>query len=138
MTQIGRVALVVLALVAMACGSSGGTGSLTELQKVQVGALDVVLLSDDGALGHDRDTFVVEFRSTPDGSLVDVGHVKTSATMPMPGMPPMFGDIALSPTPVAGRYAGTSQLGMAGTWRLAIDWDGPVGTGSATFSPMVQ
>ena len=138
MTTITRLALVTIALSVPACGSSSGTVRLTELHRLQSGDLDVVLLSEDGSLGHGRDTFVVEFRSRADGSLVDVGPVKISATMPMAGGAPMFASVELASADAPGRYNGTSDFGMAGTWRLSLAWDGPRGSGSVAFAPMVQ
>ena len=98
----------------------------------------MVLLSERSAIAHDRDTFVLEFRSASDDSLVDVGQVTINATMPMPGSSPMFGDVTAEPASIPGRYTGTSDLSMAGTWQLTVDWKGDHGTGSARFSPMVQ
>lgn len=134
MTKIARVMLILVTLTGAACGPTGGTDSLTELSRVQSGALEVVLLSENGVLSNDRGTFVLEFRSTSDSSLVDAGQVTAGATMPMPGSSPMFGDIEVEPTPVPGRYAGTSDFSMAGTWRLTVEWEGPAGPGSATFT----
>ena len=57
--------------------------------------------------------------------------------MPMPGMP-MFGTIDVQRTDVPGRYAATGEFAMAGTWRMTIEWDGPQGRGSVTFSGSVQ
>lgn len=121
------------ACIAAACG---GAARLDELQKVRSGTLDVVLLSPHAALRHGKDEFVLEFR-TSDGTLVDVGDVKATASMPMPGMP-MFGSIAVRKTDVAGRYRADAEFSMAGTWRLAIEWDGPNGKGAVAFSGSVQ
>ena len=98
---------------------------------------DVVLLSPRDRLRHGKDSFVVEFRSTSDGKLVDVGDVRGSATMPMPGMA-MFGTIEVKRGEVVGRYAADSQFDMAGTWRMTIQWQGPAGQGSVTFAGTVQ
>ena len=124
-------ALLLLATVTFACGR-GDTASI-ELQRVRSGATEVVLLSSHEALRHGNDRFFVEFRSSADGSLVDAGEVRGSATMPMPGMP-MFGSIAVKPTGTVGRYAVESSFEMAGTWRMTLEWQG----GSATFSTSVQ
>jgi hypothetical protein len=137
MIRAAAFLIVMLAMGASTC-SSGSRGPATELLRMRSGDLTVVLLSDGGALAHDRDTVVVEFRLVSDDSLVDVGTVKASATMPMPGGSPMFGGLTLGPTAVPGRYEGTSNLGMAGTWLVAIEWEGPRGSGSTTLSPMVQ
>ena len=97
-----------------------------------------MLLSSDTAVNTGKDTFTVEFRATSDGRLVDVGEVKANATMPMTGMAPMFGPVDVERTAVPGRYWATSELSMAGEWRLSLEWEGPAGQGSVTFSPMVH
>jgi hypothetical protein len=102
-----KIALVMLAvtLVALsgaACGRSDQGANATELQRLKSGALDVVLLSPHQGLSHGEDTFILEFRSSSNGSLVDVGEVRGSATMPMPGMP-MLGSIDVTRTSVPGR-----------------------------------
>jgi hypothetical protein len=121
--------------LAAACG--GGTARLTELETVAAGPVQVVLLSNHEALRHGKDSFVLEFRSNPGGAPVDVGTVKATASMPMPGMP-MFGTIDVRRTNVIGRYDATGEFSMAGHWRLAVEWDGPGGHGSVSFSSTVQ
>ena len=128
--------LVVIGAASAACSHRADT--LTELQRQREGAVDVVLLSPGDGLHHGGDTFMVEFRSVSSGSLVDVGTVRGSANMPMAGMPMMPGMIDIATTEVAGRYEATSDLSMAGTWRLSIDWEGPAGRGSVTFPATVQ
>ena len=110
---------------ARACGA-GRDAQLTELERVKSGTLEVVLLSDHDALRHGKDYFVIEFRS--DTGAVDVGTVKATASMPMAGMP-MFGRIDVQRSDVPGRYAATGEFSMAGRWRIAVEWDGPEGTG---------
>lgn len=138
--RVGLVGFVVMTLVVgAACGRAGTpTESLRELAKSRAGNLDVVLLTADAGLTTGKDTVTVEFRRLPDGGLVDVGAVKANATMPMTGMAPMFGPVDVEPTNVPGRYIATSELSMAGEWRLSLEWNGPAGQGSVTFSPMVN
>lgn len=124
-----------LLILTISCG--GGSERLTELERVKAGALQVVLLSDHEALKHGKDSFVLEFRTDPGGALVDVGAVTANASMPMPGMP-MFGAIDVQRTNVAGRYAATGEFSMAGRWRLTVEWDGPAGRASISFSGSVQ
>jgi len=111
--------------------------NVTEIQRLRSGGVDVVLLSPQDGLRHGQDTFVIEFRSAADGTLIDAGVLKGSATMPMAGMP-MMGAIDIARTDVAGRYSATGDLSMAGTWRLTIEWSGQAGQGSVTFSTSVQ
>jgi hypothetical protein len=135
LSAIVRAGVVVIAAVAAGCGPAD-TANLTELQRVKSGTLDIVLLSPRDALRHGKDEFTIEFRASDD-HLVDAGEVRGGATMPMAGAP-MFGSLDVKRTNVAGRYAATGEFSMAGTWRLSIEWDGPAGRGSATFSGAVQ
>jgi len=122
-----------LTLLVTACGGA----KLTELQRVNSGPLDVVLLSSHDGIKHGQDSFIIEFRSA-DGALVHVGDVRASATMPMPGSP-MFGSIEVKRTSVAGRYTADAKFDMAGTWRTTIQWSAPSSPGSSvTFSGNVQ
>ena len=113
-------------------GCAGETAPLKEVGRVHSGQLDVVLLSAGESLKQGKGTFVIEFRDGS-GGLVDVGTVMLSASMPMPGMAPMFGENSVTPTSTKGRYDVASNFGMAGTWRLQIAWDGPAGRGSASL-----
>ena len=126
-----------LTIVTLAMAIGCGPGKMTELQKVRSGTLDLVLLSPRNGLRHGNDTFVIEFRSTASGALVDVGNVHASANMPMAGTP-MFGTVDVQRTEVSGRYAANGEFGMAGTWRMTIQWDGPAGQGSVSFPGTVQ
>jgi YtkA-like protein len=134
-TRRGCAGILWIALASMACGRSGT--QLTELERAKSGMLDIVLLSTHDALRHGNDAFVMEFRSTADGKLVDVGVVRANATMPMSGMP-MFGSIDVKRTDVAGRYTANGQFEMAGTWRMTVQWQGAAGHGSVTFSGTVR
>src|SRR5262245_48193795 len=131
----GQAVCAVL-LIVTACAACRSADKLTELQRVKSGMYDVVLLSPHEALRHGKDTFVIEFRSAG-GDLVDVGDVRGSATMPMPGAP-MFGTIDVKRTDVPGRYTADGQFDMAGTWRLTIEWKSASGTGSVSFAGTVQ
>jgi Cu(I)/Ag(I) efflux system membrane protein CusA/SilA len=107
------------------------------IQRVEAGDLDVVLLSTTGTLRQGRNSFTIEFRRAGTTTLVDAGTVRASANMPMPGMV-MSGGLQVMPTAVPGRYAATAEFGMAGAWHMAIEWDGPAGTGSVNFQGGVQ
>ena len=117
-------------------GESAASTAGTAVQRVQAGNLQIVLLAPTGALAQGRNTFTIEFRSA-DGALVDVGTVRASANMPMPGMV-MSGGLQIAPAGEPGRYVATAQFGMAGAWQMAIEWDGPAGRGTVNFEGMVQ
>lgn len=130
-------AAIVLAVGVLAVACDGGSGSgLKEIQRVKSGEMDIVLLSDDGALNQGKDTFAIEFRKA-DGTLHDVGTVMASANMSMPGMT-MPGNVEVSSAGVPGRYSVSGQFGMAGAWQMKLAWKGPAGQGSANFEGTVQ
>jgi len=118
-------------LFVAACGGDQ-TAQLKEVQRVKAGSMEVVLLAPGDSLKKGKGNFALEFRNA-DGELVDVGTVMVGASMPMAGMAPMFGECLVTPSPTKGRYEVVSDLGMAGTWRLQIAWDGPAGKGSASL-----
>jgi len=125
---------VMLTLILVAC--NGSSAKLTEFQRVKSGMLDIVVLSPHDALKHGKDTLVIEFRSA-DGTLVDVGDVKGGASMSMSGTP-MLGSVDVKRGDQKGQYVADTQLDMAGTWRLTLEWKGPDGPGSVSFSGNVQ
>ena len=136
-TDMGKlVAVVALIFAAAACRGPAGDSDLIELQRTRVGDLDVVLLSNDGALTHGKDALIVEFRRGD--TLVDVGTVKGVATMPMKGLAPMLGSVFLERGDAPGRYKADTDLSMSGGWQLKINWDGPAGKGSASLQATAE
>jgi hypothetical protein len=123
---------IVVGVLLAGCGGAGETAPLNEVGRVRSGQLDVVLLSAGDTLKQGKGTFVVEFRDA-NGGLVDVGTVMVSASMPMPGMAPMFGESAVTPSDTKGRYDVASDLSMAGTWRFTVTWNGSAGRGSVSM-----
>jgi hypothetical protein len=128
------VAVVFLSLFTDGCGTDD---HLKEIQRKKAGDVDVVLLSRDG-LVHQKSDLTVEFRKPSDGELIDVTHVRASATMPMPGMAPMFGTIDIRPSGTAGRFFFQGALEMAGSWRVTFSWEGPGGSDQVTLNATVQ
>ena len=109
----------------------------TVIQTVHAKDLDIALLSETGALRQGRNQFFVEFRRTGSTAPLDVGTARASANMSMPGMV-MSSGLRLQPTAVPGRYTATAEFGMAGTWHMSVEWDGPAGRGTASFEGGVQ
>jgi copper/silver efflux system protein len=107
------------------------------IRTVRSGDLDIVLLSTGGALRQGRNQFFIEFRRAGTTTLVHVGGVRASGNMSMPGMV-MSSGLEVHATDVPGRFTATAQFGMAGAWRMTIDWDGPSGHGSERFEGGVQ
>ena len=106
------------------------------IQSVRNGDLTITLSAADGAFHQGRSAFEIAFTSASAGAPVDVGTVKVSAAMPMPGMV-MPGNVAVTAIE-PGRYGAIGEFGMAGAWQMTIEWDGPAGRGSASFEGSVQ
>jgi hypothetical protein len=110
--------------------------TMTELQRVRAGALDVVLLARTDALRQTRNYCALEFRTGADRHPVDVGTVMVRTTMSMEGTP-MSGFVTDVKHVGTGRYEVEMVMAMAGAWQISVDWKGPAGTGSAMFEAIV-
>jgi Cu(I)/Ag(I) efflux system membrane protein CusA/SilA len=141
-----RAVAAVLATVAVIIGivgwrayqgrsATGPPSGLTEIQQVSAGNLRIALLSSTGPLRQGRNVYTIEFRSL-DGVLLDVGSVRATANMAMPGMV-MPSGVQIQRTGV-GRYEAEAEFGMAGAWQMSLEWDGPAGRESVNFEGAVQ
>lgn len=113
--------VVILGLALAACGGKGSGGSDSELKQIaqqRVGDYVVTLLSDTGQLKQGKNKYALEFRKTTDNQLVDVGEVKLSSRMPMPGMSDMIGGASATPSGTPGRYTVESDFEMRGKWNF--------------------
>jgi hypothetical protein len=138
MTRVSALLFTILiGASAAACSHGNDTAPMKELQRAKSGDLTVVLLAKNDALKPGKDEAVLEFRNAAN-TLVDVGAVKVNATMPMAGMAPMMGSTFVKPTDQAGRYRIDSDLTMAGTWQLAVEWSGPAGSGKVMLPGQVR
>ena len=143
-----RPVLAVAILIAVAGGSFAAWRAIrgepaapdgapaNAVQRVKAGELEIAIVAPGGALRQGRNAYRIEFHR-PDGQLADVGTVRASANMPMPGMV-MSSGLQVRPTGVPGRYEASADFGMAGAWQMAIEWDGPAGRGSVNFEGAVQ
>jgi Cu(I)/Ag(I) efflux system membrane protein CusA/SilA len=116
----------------IAAVSDGGV-----VQTVRSGDVEIILRSSAAALRQGRNTFTIEFRRLGTNELLDVGTVRASGNMTMPGMV-MSSGLRVSPSGVAGRYLATAEFGMSGAWQMALEWNGPAGQGSVNFQGSVQ
>ena len=116
---LAALAVVILGLTFAACGkSSGSGGELKQIAQQRVGDYVVTLLSDTGQLKQGKNTYALEFRKAADNQLVDVGEVKLSSRMPMPGMSDMTGGASATPSGTPGRYTVESDFEMRGKWNF--------------------
>jgi Cu(I)/Ag(I) efflux system membrane protein CusA/SilA len=136
--------LIVTGLFAFWRTTGGGRGQpvasvadASVVQTVRSGDVEIVLRSPDAALRQGRNTFTIEFRRAGTGEFLDVGTVRASGNMTMPGMV-MSSGLQVSPSGVPGRYLATAEFGMSGAWQMALEWNGPAGQGSVNFQGSVQ
>jgi Cu(I)/Ag(I) efflux system membrane protein CusA/SilA len=115
----------------------GRADSGAVIQTLRSGDLEIVLRSQAGTLRQGRNAFLIEFRRATSDTLVDVGTVHATGTMPMPGMV-MSSGLQVTTTNIPGQFAATAEFGMAGAWQMAIEWNGPAGQGSVNFQGSVQ
>jgi Cu(I)/Ag(I) efflux system membrane protein CusA/SilA len=109
----------------------------TVLQTVRTSDLAITLSSPSGSLRTGENQFRIEFRSTRNNQLVDVGSVRLDANMMMPGMA-MTGTTMVEKSDRAGVYQAAGRFAMSGAWDMTLAWDGPAGRGSAAFKGSVQ
>lgn len=114
---LAALAVVILGLALAACGKGGGEG-LKQIAQQRVGEYVVSLLSDTGQLKRGKNKYALEFRKAADNQLVDVGEVRLSSRMPMPGMSDMIGGASAAPSGVPGRYTVESDFEMRGKWNF--------------------
>jgi nitrogen fixation protein FixH len=80
--------------------------------------LDIALKTDPSpAAGGADNKFEVTIKDAQ-GKAVTDADVSIHLNMPMPNMPPMNSDVKLKAAD--GKYTGTGQLGMSGTWNVTV------------------
>lgn len=119
-TKMVLAVVTVLGLTLTACGGSGDTSNLKQIEQQRAGETLVTVLSETGQIKQGPNKFVLEFRRASDNQLVDAGNVQLQSIMPMPGMSPMSGGASATPSGTPGRYNVESDFKMAGTWNFTV------------------
>jgi hypothetical protein len=101
-----------------------------------VNDLTVSLTDSAGGLRKGDNQIMLEFRDG-DGRLVDVGNVKFSLEMSMPGMQ-MYPTATVTGTKTPGQYRANMKIDMVGDWNAKISYDGAHGQGQQSFSVTVK
>jgi YtkA-like len=108
----------------------------TVLATQTIHGLTVTVSSATGQLRNGDNELLIEFRDA--GSrLVDVGTVKLELDMNMPGMV-MHSAGTIVATGTSGRYRVKINPGMGGDWVAKVSYQGPLGTGEASFAVNVK
>lgn len=131
--------LVVIVLVAAACGSKGPIDNGKVIKSAPVGNnLTATLSNSNGALKHGDAEFFLTFKDSS-GKLVDVGAVALTFQMPAMGtMPAMNNTAAFTTTGTPGMYQGKVKLESAGDWQAQVTYEGSAGKGKTSFTVTTQ
>jgi hypothetical protein len=99
-----------------------------------VNNLTATLSNSTGQLKQGQQDVMLAFMDSS-GKPVDVGAVSLNFHMPSMGsMVAMNDAVTLTTTATPGIYNGKVKVSMAGEWQGQLAYEGPNGTGKATFS----
>src|SRR5436190_9837896 len=131
LTIILSAALVILA----ACTKSSSTVQTGKpIASVSVNNLTATLSNSTGQLKQGQQDVTLAFADSS-GKPVDVGAVSLNFHIPAMGSMAVMNDaVTLTTTSTPGVYSGKVNISMAGEWQGQLAFEGPAGTGKATFS----
>ncbi len=128
----GGALLVTTSACSSKTASNVSTG--TAIKTVTVGSLTATLSSSTGQLKQGDQEVMLAFTDSA-GKPADVGAVSLNFHMPAMGaMAAMNDAVTFTTTEMPGVYRGKVNIGMAGEWQGQLAYEGPAGTGKATFS----
>ena len=128
--------LVVVTLIVVAACTKSTTPVSTgrPIATTTVDNLTATLSSSTGQLKTGDQELILAFTDSA-GKNIDVGAVSLNFHMPaMGGMAAMNDAVTFTTTNTPGVYSGKVNIGMAGEWQGQLAYEGPAGTGKATFS----
>ena len=96
--------------------------NLKQIQQQRVGDYVVTLSNDTGSLKQGANNLTLEFRKAD--QLADPGTVEVKPMMEMKGMGPMLANTKATPSGTPGRYNVTTDLAMAGPWKVMVTFSG--------------
>ena len=131
------LSLIALATLIAACGAKSDPG--TVIKTASVGNdLTVAIATTDGVLKHGNSEFTLTF-SEPSGKPVDVGAVALTFHMPQMGsMAEMNNAATFTTTETPGVYRGKANIEVGGEWQVKVNYEGPKGSGKASFPIIAQ
>jgi len=131
LTIILTAALVIVA----ACTKSTNVSTGKPIATVAVNNNLTATLSNATGQLKTADQEVTLAFTDSSGKPVDVGAVSLNFHMPAMGsMAAMNDAVTFTTTSTPGVYSGKVNIGMAGEWQGQLAYEGPAGTGKATFS----
>ena len=106
--------------------------NLKQIQQQRAGDYVVTLSNETGSLKQGANNLTLEFRKGD--QLTDPGNVEVKPMMEMKGMGPMLANTKATPLGTPGRYNVTTDLAMAGPWKVMVTFSG----GETEFSLATQ
>ena len=133
------VILAAALVIVAACTKSTTTVSTGKpIATTTVNNLTATLSNSTGQLKSGQQEVMLAFTDAS-GKPVDVGAVSLNFHMPAMGsMVAMNDAVTLTTTATPGIYNGKVNVSMAGEWQGQLAYEGPAGTGKATFSVNVR
>ena len=129
------IVLAAALVFAAACTKSNSNLSPGKsIASVSVNNLTATLSNSSGQLKQGPQEVMLVFTDSS-GKSVDVGAVSLNLHMPAMGsMGAMNDAVTLTTTSTPGAYSGKVNVSMSGEWQGQLAYEGPDGTGKATFS----
>jgi YtkA-like protein len=129
--------IMAAALLVAACSKGSSTGKVIKTAPAG-NNLTASLATRDGVFKHGKTDFTLTFEDAA-GKPVDVGAVALTFHMPQMGtMSAMNAPATFTTTETPGVYRGNASLEMTGEWHAQVTYEGPVGSGKASFSITAQ
>ena len=110
-----------LLLFCVSCNKS--PASLVQIQQQRSGDYVLTLLNDTGLVKQHNNRYTLEIRNASSNELANVSNVQIQASMRMPGMGPMFGNISSPKQLTPGRYEIDADFSMAGQWQFVVTFE---------------
>jgi hypothetical protein len=130
--------LIGLAVLVAACGSKPTDPGKVIKSAPAGNNLTVALATSDGVLKHGNTEFTLTFADSS-GKPVDVGAVALTFHMPRMGsMAEMNNAATFTTTETPGVYRGKADIEVAGEWQVRVTYEGPKGSGQASFPVTAQ
>ena len=117
------IRIIPLALLWLQSACSKEPANLVQIQQQRSGDYVVTLFNDTGVVKQHSNKLVLEIRNGATNEPADVNNLQIQASMRMPGMGPMFGNVSSTRKIGVGRYDFDADVSMAGLWNFVVTFD---------------
>src|SRR6185369_7370897 len=112
---------VALLLFCVSCNKS--PAAQVQIQQQRSGDYVLTLLNESGIVKQHSNKYTLEIRNASSNELANVSNVQIQASMRMPGMGPMFGNISSPKQLAPGRFGIEADFSMAGQWQFVVTFE---------------